>query len=230
MKKIKKLSNIPVVCVCIPLENLKTIENSNEQLVREVCRHIIDVHGCKDICLLTGQKDNHEAEERLDIMLDEIHKHGLTVKDEHIIYGDFRYTSGVNLAHDVFEGRVSKPDALIAASDHMALGFIEEYTKLGGRVPEDIRVIGFDATLEGMLDDITLTSIESNFAKCAADAVNHIRSIIEPDKEIIPFENDLSPMRIISRQCIFPIRRSAMPYCKESFRIMTSSTLFTVTG
>lgn len=89
----KKLSNIPVVCVGIPLENLKTIENSNEQLVREVCRHIIDVHGCKDICLLTGQKDNHEAEERLDIMLDEIHKHGLTVKDEHIIYGDFWYTS-----------------------------------------------------------------------------------------------------------------------------------------
>ncbi|MBR1383574.1 MAG: substrate-binding domain-containing protein, partial [Ruminococcus sp.] len=185
-RKVKEQTDIPVICIGIPLEEFETIENSNEEQIREICRHVIEVHGCKDICVLTGPKDNHEAEQRLEILLDEIERHGLSVSDEHRIYGDFWYTSGTNLARDVFNGKISKPDALIAVSDHMALGFIEEYTKLGGKVPEDICVVSFDATPEGMLDDISVTSIESNFAQCAADAVDTIRQVIEPDAEIMP--------------------------------------------
>ena len=200
-RKVKEQTDIPVICIGIPLEEFETIENSNEEQIREICRHVIEVHGCKDICVLTGPKDNHEAEQRLEILLDEIERHGLSVSDEHRIYGDFWYTSGTNLARDVFNGKISKPDALIAVSDHMALGFIEEYTKLGGKVPEDICVVSFDATPEGMLDDISVTSIESNFAQCAADAVDTIRQVIEPDAEIMPYSSDASSMLRIGMSC-----------------------------
>lgn len=200
-RQIKEQTTAPVVCIGMPFKEFETIDNVNDEQLRAVCRHAIEVHGCKDICLLTGYKGNHEAEQRLEIMLDEVKKHGLTVSDEHIIYGDFWYKSGVDLAHNILEGRIKKPDALITASDHMALGFIEEYTKLGGKVPEDICVVGFDATPEGMLDDVTLTSIESNFAKCAADAVDRIRQLIEPGEEIIPYESDIDRMLHIGMSC-----------------------------
>ena len=173
--ELKADPEIPAVCIGIPYRDLDVTENGNEEQLRVLCRHAINVHGCKDICVLTGSKDNHEAETRLDIMLDEIGRHGLAVTDEHKIYGDFWYTGGIKLAHDIIEGKISRPDAVIAASDHMALGFIEEYTQLGGKIPDDICVLGFEATPEAALDDISLTSIESNFAKCAADAVDKIR-------------------------------------------------------
>ena len=39
-----------------------------------MCRHIVDVHGKKDICILTGPKGHTEAESRLTIFLDELSK------------------------------------------------------------------------------------------------------------------------------------------------------------
>ena len=189
---LRKKTSAPCISVGKPFKDLIVSENSNDQLMRELCRHAIEVHGCKDICLLTGFKDNYEAEDRLASMLDEIHKHGLEVSEDHIIYGDFWFDSGTKLAQDIVSGKVSKPDALIAASDHMALGFIEEYTHLGGHIPEDMIVLGFEATIDAFLSDITLTSIESNYAKCAADAVDILRRRIEPGAEISPYEVDVA--------------------------------------
>lgn len=202
--RIKAQPGLPAYCISMPYKDLAVVENANDEQIREICRHVIEVHGCNDICLLTGFKGNPEAEQRLELMLDEVKLHGLEVSDEHIRYGDFWYGSGIQLAQDIIEGRIAKPDAVIAASDHMALGFIDEYTRLGGEIPKDICVIGFEGTPEAALNRISLTSIESNFAKCAADAVDRIRMDIEPDKEIIPYESDLKKMLHLSRSCGCP--------------------------
>ena len=198
--RIKK-AGVPAVSISMPYEDLHVVSSSNEPMLRELCRHAIEVHGCKDICILTGQKDTYEAELRMRVYVDEIEKHGLTVKDEHRVYGDFWYTSGEQLARNVVNGKISKPDAVIAASDHMALGFIEEYTKLGGKVPEDILVLGFGATFEAAVADRTLTSIESNYSKCGAATVDYLRSIIDPGAEIIPFEKSMEKLLHLGESC-----------------------------
>ena len=223
-KRIKGGTGVPAVCIGIPYKDLDFISNSNDSRLRELCRHAIDVHGCKDICILTGTKNNHEAEERLEIMLDEINKHGLKVSEEHRIYGDFWFTSGIALARDIMSGKISKPDAVISASDHMALGFIDEYTKQGGKIPEDIIVLGFEATYDALLADLPLTSIESNFSKCAADAVDHIRRVIEPDAEISPYETDDAGMFHFGKSCgcEFDIAKT-MYAIKTSLYYMTRS-------
>ncbi len=191
----------PVLGIGIPIGDIPTLYSNNDEMFRELCRHAINVHGCKKLCLLTGMKDNTEAESRLGIMLDEIKKCGLTVADEHIIYGDFWYTSGKKLADDIADGSISMPDAVIAASDHMAIGLIEELNVKGIRVPEDIRVLGFEAVQEGALGKITLTSIESNFAKVGADAVDRIRAVIEPSEELSPYIPKTKKMMYLGKSC-----------------------------
>jgi diguanylate cyclase (GGDEF)-like protein len=123
------------------------------------------------------------------------------VPDQHIVYGDFWYTSGTNLANDIVSGKISMPDAIIAASDHMALGVIERLTKCGIRVPEDIIVVGFEATMEAALNPISLTSFESNMVKSASDAVDYIRSVIEPGAEIHRFVPYYSKMIHCGMSC-----------------------------
>ncbi|MBQ4487444.1 MAG: GGDEF domain-containing protein [Oscillospiraceae bacterium] len=199
--RIKEQTDAPLVAIGIPLRGVTMVESDNEVMFRELCRHAVNVHGCRDICILTGQKDNSEAMARLSVMLDELAKLNITVKDEHIVYGDFWYTSGKKLAEDMISGKISRPEVVIAASDHMALGLIEELTSHGIKVPEDIRVMGFEATQEALLNKISLTTMESNFAKAAADAVDKVRAIIEPSGEIIPFVPDLSNMMRLGRSC-----------------------------
>ena len=189
--KIEKECSVPVVALIVPYRDFYCVKNYNEPILREMCRHVIEVHDKKNICILTGPKGHTEAESRLAIFLDEIKKHDLSVSSEHIIYGDFWYTSGIELAEDLLDGTVSMPDAVICASDHMALGLIEKLATNGVKIPDDLIVIGYEGTSEASLSKITLTTYESNEKQSAAEAVDYIRSQIEPDKEIMPFESSV---------------------------------------
>ena len=187
-ERLEKHPNLPKCVLEIPLEGVKLIENDNEIALREACRHVIEVHGRKKLCILTGPKDYDASERRLAIYLDEIGKHGLSVAPEHIVYGDFWYFSGDALARKVVSGEVSMPDAVICASDCMAIGFMDRIVKHGIRVPEDIVVIGFDATDEGAINPTPLSSYQPGDVKMGADAVDYLRSLIEPEAERKPLQ------------------------------------------
>ena len=189
-ERLKEKPGLPAVALEVPVEGIPMIPNCDEDVLREMCRHAIEVHGRKKLCLITGHKGNESAEYRVKIFLDEIGRHGLSVAPEHIVYGDFWYTSGDKLADDILSGAVSMPDAVICGSDYMALGLMSKLSMNGIRIPEDIIVIGFDATDEGTCSRITLSSYEPNDANSAANAVDYLRGIIEPDAEILPYESD----------------------------------------
>lgn len=188
--RLKAKPELPAVALEVPIEGLPMIPNCDENILREMCRHVIEVHGKKKICIITGHKGNESAEFRLRIFLDEIAKHGLTVAQEHIVYGNFWYDSGDDLAEKILSGAISMPEAVICGSDYMALGLISRLSRNGIRIPEDMIVIGFDATDEAANSKITLTSYEANDANSAADAVDYIRRIIEPGAEILPYKAD----------------------------------------
>ncbi|MCR5215197.1 MAG: GGDEF domain-containing protein [Eubacterium sp.] len=194
-------SGVPSVCISAPVQGIHTIENSNEEALRVICRHVVEEHKCKKICILTGTKGNSEAENRLLVLVDELEKLGIETPEEYKIYGDFWYVSGEKLADDIVEGRIEKPDAIIAASDHMALGVIQRFTSLGVNVPDDIIVVGFDLTELGMMDKIPVTSIKSNFAECAANAIDYLVGKIDPGKEICPYVADYKSMLHIGKSC-----------------------------
>lgn len=184
-ERIKAYPDLPVCSLESDLPGTTFIENRNEETLRELCRHAIDFHGKKNICILTGHKGNVVAENRLSVFLDEIERHGLTVSPEHIRYGDFWYTSGDTLADDIADGRVSRPDAVLCASDCMALGLIDKLIKRGIRVPEDMLVMGFDSSDEGAINFVTLSSYEPNDVDMGERAVDYIRSVIEPGASIV---------------------------------------------
>ena len=191
---IKAKTDAPAVCIGIPYKDIDAVSGSNEEILREMCRHAVNVHGKRDILLMTGMKENPESTVRLDIFTDELSKLGIEVDNDHKIFGDFWYTSGTALAKELIAGTRPMPEATIAAGDYMALGLIEELTAGGVRIPEDVLILGFEATDEAMLSDVTLSSYESNFTEAAADAVDRIRAVIEPGAEIMPYHSDISKM------------------------------------
>lgn len=193
-ERLSKYPQLPKCVLEIPLEGLRLIGNHNEDVLREMCRHVIEVHGRKNICILTGQKGFDIAEKRLEIFLDEIGKHGLSVKPEHIVYGDFWYFSGDALARKIAEGEISQPDAVICASDCMAIGLMDRLAKYDLKVPEDIVVIGFDATDEGAINPTPLSSYDPGDVRMGADAVDYLRSMIEPGAETIPIKRSVEQM------------------------------------
>ena len=198
---LKDHPDIPVVSLEMSIGDLPVIKSDNEEALREMCRHAIDVHGKRDICILTGQKGNEVAEERLKICLDEIGRHGLSVSEEHIVYGDFWYSSGDELARRMGTGDVKLPEAVLCTSTHMALGLIYRLSKFGIHVPEDVIVIGFDTTNEGCCNDVILSAFDAADAASAAGTVDYIRGMIDPGKEILPYKTDIKKMFFNGMSC-----------------------------
>ncbi len=192
---IERLAEYPEIPKCsleMSLDGMKLIKKDNENVFREMVRHVIEKHGRKRLCILTGPEDNEVAVERLNIFLDEIEKHGLSVLPEHICYGDFWYFGGDGLARKIMSGEISMPDAVICASDCLAIGLVDRLLKGSIRVPEDIAVISYDASDEGAINQNTISSYDTGEEIMGIEAIDYLRSVLEPGEEILPVEKNLS--------------------------------------
>ena len=85
------------------------------------------------------QTDNDRTQAREAGFRAAVSKAGLKVREDWVSTMPMELSSGVELARRVAE-MSSKPDALFAASDVIASGFILECNRLGVRIPDDIAV------------------------------------------------------------------------------------------
>ncbi|MBF0289721.1 MAG: LacI family DNA-binding transcriptional regulator [SAR324 cluster bacterium] len=80
-----------------------------------------------------------------------------------IIDGNFSKASGIEAASGfIAEG---KPDAILCTNDRMAFGLVQELKERNIRIPEDIRVLGFDNEYISTLAAPHLTTIDNSFSQ-----------------------------------------------------------------
>lgn len=188
-ERIIKKCTKPLITLDFPFENHETIYTDDVPAFHEITKHILDVHKCKNIYFLTGIENYDISEKRLKGFTDILKERGLPVEKDKIFYGDFWYTSGEKLADRIINGELEKPDAVICASDHMAIGLVNSLVRSGVKVPEEIIVTGFDASQEALTNWPSVASYVPDVSNMAARAVNKIRSIIEPDLPVLPTVN-----------------------------------------
>lgn len=186
LKELREKCQKPIVTLNMELGDCIKVDSCDADIFDEIVEHVVVEHGVKDICFLSGYEDSPIAQERMNAFVTAMKKRGLTVREEWLIYGNFWYTCGTRLAEQFLSGEIPMPEAVICASDHMAIGLANQLLKQGIRVPEDIIITGFEATQEAALNSVSITSFESNEAQTAADAVDVLRSLLEPDRELMP--------------------------------------------
>ena len=75
--------------------------------------------------------------------------------------------------------RLKKYTAVFAVSDYYALDFISFWISQGGRVPEDMSVIGFDDSPLGRMSQPPLTTIRQDYELRARTALAMLRELRE---------------------------------------------------
>lgn len=121
-------------------DNIVGIENFNGAML--AVDHLFE-RGARNIALLSGPSQNLDAEQRYQGYLKSVKDHGLKPS---IIKGDFTESSGKNAALEIIETNKSgqKIDGIFCANDMMAVGLIKELQKQNIRIPQDIKIVGFD--------------------------------------------------------------------------------------
>ena len=184
---LKKCAGKPVVSAGSVVEDYPSFVPSDRHMMQDITQHVIDVHNCRDLYFLGGPEDNAVTIDRLSGFADALAARGIPYEHRRIFYADFWYFGGAALADRILSGELSRPQAIICASDHMAIGLVNRLTENGVRVPEDIIVTGFDATQDAAINKTTITTIPPDNESVAVNAVDQLRRLMEPDAPLAPY-------------------------------------------
>lgn len=189
--------DIPVVSVDRKFEGMSLVCIDSYAAEYEMVEHFIE-HGYRDICCVTGALEvSVEAKKRLQAYKDALEAHGIPVKEENIYEGAFTLESGTIVGKQmVKEGRI--PEAIISGNDDMAHGIIDVFKKAGIRVPEDVKIAGFDNGELGALSRPMLTTVDKNQLGVGYRA---IQEVLERIAGKAPAEYELPCKNIYKESC-----------------------------
>ena len=128
------------------------------KIVYRITEHLIQVHGCRLLYCLTGQKDRFEAIQRRDGFLGALRDNGLPVSEEQVFYGNFWMNTAQDFANEILNGEVPKPDGVVCANDMMAIALCDALQAGGISVPGDVAVTGYDGTMQALIHDPPVTT------------------------------------------------------------------------
>ncbi|MGN0337957.1 MAG: GGDEF domain-containing protein [Lachnospiraceae bacterium] len=170
-----KTSGIPSVSIDEDIDGMKVVGISDFEAQMMIMEELIVRQNCKRISYVTGITDNREGAERLRAYETAMAEHGISYSKADIFPGDYIGPTGRQAAK-YFMKLDSLPDAIVCANDAMALGVIDELLEAGFRVPEDVKVTGFDNDVFARYNIPSITTIDRNQRELGRTAVQLILS------------------------------------------------------
>lgn len=144
---LRRYTGIPLVSLGVDTPGIHRLLMDGYRGMFHLVSHLITNCGRRDLAFITGQHTNEDAQLRLKAYKDALQHHGLPVREEYIAPGAFAWNSqtiGQQAVSALLDGRGLKPDAIVAASDDLAIGALQGLHQRNIRLPETISVTGFD--------------------------------------------------------------------------------------
>ncbi|TVX93427.1 LacI family DNA-binding transcriptional regulator [Paenibacillus agilis] len=168
--------SIPVVAIDKPFPNypIVTITAANRHGGELAVSHL-QAAGCSKIAHISGPTHVHASRERT-IAYEEICKELPWFTPTLIGYGNFTVAGGYQAMKDIYK-KHPDVDGVFAGNDLMAAGALKALIELGVKVPEQVKVIGFDGVRMDMVYP-EITTISQQIYSFGETAMNYLIRLI----------------------------------------------------
>lgn len=171
---IKKLvkQKLPVVITGTPhtSNDFPFVDTDNFGGGQAATNHLF-ARGCSKVAIITGDIETTAGHQRLDGYNQAYRQSGHVPNKKLIALGDYSYESGKACMRSLLETQIGV-DGVFACNDVMAVGAIAAIEEAGLRVPEDIKVVGFDDSLVAQTAKPQLTSVRQDIVALGETAAN----------------------------------------------------------
>ena len=170
-------SKIPMVIVGRPPEGMKTsyIDFDNRQGAYLAVIFLMQL-GFQRIGTIAGPSESHHGSDRLAGYQQALIERGVPVDPNLVVEGDLTEIGGYRVAQRLLE---EKPEAIMIASDRMAIGAMQAIRERGLKVPEDVAVVSFDDLLPPSIGGLRYTTIRQPVKQMGIRAVETLLDILE---------------------------------------------------
>jgi sigma-B regulation protein RsbU (phosphoserine phosphatase) len=208
---------LPLVALSLVLDQIPSVCTDNVQSMQDAVSHLIVAHGARRVAFLRGPRLNAEAELRHRGYLQALAQHGIELEPALVLQGDFSEASGARVIRELASTGKPPFEALVTANDSMALGALSELASHGIRVPEEVRVLGFDDVPEGRWGRPSLSTMRQALPSLAETAICHV---LEQLAGRTPSPLTLIPGELVAREScgcrsIFDSLRHTPPAASE---------------
>jgi signal transduction histidine kinase/DNA-binding LacI/PurR family transcriptional regulator/AraC-like DNA-binding protein/ActR/RegA family two-component response regulator len=203
----QRFQPLPMISIGVSMPGIPGIVLDSYGGMTAAINHLIEVHGCRRLAFIRGPVTHREARERYRAYCDTLAAHGIPFDPELVsppylwvkADGEELLTNGAAAIHLFLEERRVTFDAVVTASDTFALGALPALQAHDIRVPEQVKLVGFDDRAASRAAVPPLTTVQISMQERGRRAV--IMLLARLRGEDLPEEVSLPAHLVVRRSC-----------------------------
>ncbi len=169
---INHYKDIPMVLVSSNYSDYTCINYDNSNGVRDGVEYLVNTCECKKFGVLRGPSGNTEMVIRFNSFMEVMKKYGFEITDDQIL--DAELSEDNHEACRAFLRKNKDLDAIVCANDFSALDLCDEIKRIGKTPGKEIKVLGYDNTVQGAKADPPLATISADPNVLGHEAVSYL--------------------------------------------------------
>lgn len=191
-----RILNIPKVFVGDGPQGEAIVKCDNEVGIRSAIDFLVNINGCRRLCMLGGRDDLYDAVKRKEVFIQSLADNGLEFK-EHNYVGTDMSENCIPEAERLLDLNPDM-DAVFCVNDSSAVGMYAAMKNRGLVPGRDIQVFGFDNTREAGTMEPPLSSVGTEGATAGSKTVELLLRGLDGEK----IESVMLPTRLYGRESL----------------------------
>lgn len=192
-------SGVITVSIDSEIEGFYFVGVENYRPMKRIVEHLIVKHHYTKINIVCGQDFNSDNRERLKAYCDALQEHGIPVEESRISRGAFTNLHGREAAGKMLENPKEFPQAVVCATDNIAIGVKSVFSGRGIQIPQQVALTGFDNIFESQNSLPGITTVDRNQSQAGREAVRRIAARLRGEE--VPLRKRLSAAPIFRESC-----------------------------
>ena len=204
--KVFSRNSIRVVCVDNYISSrYSAVLNDNYFGSCQLIEHLVQNCGVKKLVCVMGRAEADTTKQRLRGCVDTLERLHCKEILAGVLNIDATYKNGYDIMGEVLK---LKPDCVFAINDTVAMGIITYCQHQGIRIPEDLKVAGFDDIAQASMISVPLTTVhQQKYVLGQKAAAQLLLELKEPVTQ--PVRIELQPRLIVRESCGEKLTRAA---------------------
>lgn len=189
--------HIPVLAYDSQYSGCTSVFCYSNQGFTDLLNHIVSIHGCRKVDLITGIRGNYGSECMVVAYQEVLRTNGIPFDDMRVAYGDYWSKPAMIAAEKLLAYDI--PDAIVCANDDMAMACCTVLRRHGLSVPDDIIVTGCDGVIREQYHTPRLTTCAKDFATMTTTFFDVAELVLDGCE--VDAAHEVPPLLCLSESC-----------------------------
>ena len=165
----------PAITINKALNSLSCIRVDNYTGLYEMMKHLIVEHGYKNYAYVAGRETSVDIAERYKAFRAALQDNGIEINNSQVYsIQTCDYHCAYIFFKDYFEKNTTYPEVFVCANDLIALALMKNCLEKGIKVPEQLKIIGYDDISYTKALEPAISTVKNNTEQIGYEAVNRV--------------------------------------------------------